>query len=169
MIKGPWCTLSGDKTRPGASLEDRCDIVLVYIVYGFYEASRLEVAKESTTSSHAVATTSSPKNQTKPQPSKKARSTLSISELLIRAHDKETKEQEISEKQKNKHRILGLDVDNVLPTGHKKYNTRDPAPIRKRQNERTKRDSVKNKYYSDNLDEYHLEGPKRRRKQNYTQ
>ena len=166
MIKGPWCTLSGEKTGSGVSLEDRCDIVLVFIVYGFCEASRLDVPKESTTPSQAVATISSPKKQTKAKPTKKARSTLSISGLLVRAHDKEIKEQEISEKQKNKHRILGLDVDNVLPTGHKKYNMREPTLIRQRQNERTKCGSVKNKYYSDNLDEYHLEGPKRRRKQN---
>ena len=165
-IKGPWCTLSGDKTRAGVSLEDRCDIVLVFIVYGFCEASKLDVDKESTIPSQIVATNSSPRKLVKPQPTKKARSTLSISELLVRAHDKEIKEWETIEKQKNKHRILGLNVDNVLPTGHKKYNTRDPVPMRKRQNERTKCDSVKNKYYSDNLDEYHLEGPKRRRKQN---
>ena len=57
-------------------------------------------------------------------------------------------------------------MDNVLPTGYKKYNTREPTPIRKRQNERTQCDSVKNKCYSENLDEFHLEGPKRRRKQN---
>ena len=97
---------------------------------------------------------------------KRVRSTMSISELLGKVHDEEIQEQEKREKQKNKHRILGLDVENVLPTGHKKYNTREPIPVRKRQNVRTKRDNVKNKYYSNNLDEYHLEGPKRRRKQN---
>ena len=91
---------------------------------------------------------------------------MSISELLGKVHDEEIQEQENREKQKTKHRTLGLDVENVLPTGHKKYNTREPIPVRKRQNMRTKRDNVKNKYYSDNLDEYHLEVPKRRRKQN---
>ena len=160
-LKGPWSTLNVVKTSAG-SIEDRCDIVLVYIVYGFCEATKIDIVVPSQTA--AVATDSSSKP--KARRPKKARSTLSITELLLNVHEKELKEQETIKKRKHKHQKLGLDDDNVLPTGYKKYNTREPTPVRKRQNERSKRDSVKNKCYSDNLDDYHLEGPKRRRKQN---
>ena len=160
-LKGPWSTLNVVKSSVG-SIEDRCDIVLVYIVFGFCEATKIDIVVPSQTVT--VATDSSTKPKTR-RP-KKARSTLSITELLSNVHEKELKEQETIQNRKHKHRKLGLDEDNVLPTGYKKYNTREPTPVRKRQNERTKRDSVKNKCYSDNLDDYHLEGPKRRRKQN---
>ena len=169
-ISGPWCTLNVTNAGSSTALEDRCDIVLVFIVYGFCEAGRLDKSTTAETPSQMVATANSTaikaNAQGKLSVSKKARSTQSMSELLLKAQDKELKEQELRKKQKTKHRKLGLDTDNVLPTGYKKYNTREPTPVRKRQNERTKRDSVKNKNYSDNLDEYQLEPPKRRRKQN---
>ena len=168
-ISGPWCTLNVTNTGSSTALEDRCDIVLVFIVYGFCEASRSDKSTAKEIPSQTVATVSSPgtHQNVKEQPlvSKKARSTQSISELLLKAHDKELQDQELRKKQNSKHRKLGLDVDNVLPAGYKKYNTRESTPFQKRQNERTKRDNVKNKNYSDNLDEYHLEVPKRRRKQ----
>ena len=161
-LNGPWSTLNVVNTgETGGSLENRCDIVLVYIVYGFCEAIKVEPVTPSQTV--AVATPSSLTTKAKP---KKARCTLSISDLVVNAHEKELKERETRDKQKHKQRKLGLSDENVLPMGHKKYNTRDPTPVRKRQNERTKRDSVKNKCYSDNLDDFHLEVPKRRRKQN---
>ena len=158
-LTGPWSTLN--VVKMGGSLENRCDIVLVYIVYGFCEAIKTDTVSPSQTV--AVATASSVMQKEKP---KKARCTLSISDLVVNAHEKELKEQEVREKQKHKQKKLGLSDENVLPTSYKKYNTRDPTPIRKRQNARTKRDSVTNKCYSDNLDDFHLEGPKRRRKQN---
>ena len=159
-LSGPWSTLNVVKTGSGGSLEDRCDIVLVYIMYGFCEAIKTDTALPSQTVAVATVSPTKPKTKATIQRPKKAHSTLSISELLVNVHEKELKEQETCDKQKHKHRILGLDEENVLPTGHKKYNTREPTPVRKRQNERTKRDSVKNKCYSDNLDDYHLEGPK---------
>ena len=168
-IRGPWCTLNVTNTGSNAALEDRCDIVLVFIVYGFCEATRSDKSTAKEIPSQTVATVSSAgihqNVKEKPSVSKRARSTQSISELLLKAHDKDLQDQELRNKQNTKHRKLGLDVDNVLPAGYKKYNTRESTPLRKRQNERTKRDSVKNKNYSDNLDEYHLEAPKRRRKQ----
>ena len=46
-IGGPWCTLNGTKngTSSSTSLEDRCYIVLVHIVYGFCEASKIDTPK----------------------------------------------------------------------------------------------------------------------------
>ena len=160
-LMGPWSTLNMVKTA--GSLENRCDIVLVYIVYGFCEAVKIDTSLPSPSQTITVATASPVKTKAKTQ---NARCTLSISDLLVNVHEKELKEQEALDKQKQKQRKLGLSEENVLPTGHKKYNTRDPTPMRKRQNERTKRESVKNKCYSDNLDDFHLEAPKRRRKQN---
>ena len=134
-LSGPWSTLNVVKT--GGSLEDRCDIVLVYIVYGFCEAIKTDTASPSQTV--AVATASPVTTKVKP---KKARCTLSISDLVVNAHKKELKEQEARDKQKHKQRKLGLSDENVLPTGHKKYNTRDPTLVRKRQNARTKSRTV---------------------------
>ena len=162
-LSGPWSTLKVVNTV--GSLENRCDIVLVYIVYGFCESVKIDTASPSPSQTVAVATASTAMTKKKEKP-RKAHCTLSISDLLVNAHEKELKEQEARDKQKHKQRKLGLNDENVLPTGHKKYNTRDPTPVRKRQNARTKRENVKNKCYSDNLDDFHLDGPKRRRKQN---
>ena len=132
-ISGPWCTLNVTNTGSSTSLEDRCDIVLVFIVYGFCEASRSDTSTTKETPSQTVATVSSPDQQLnvkeKPFVSKKVRSTQSISELLLRAHDKELQDQELRKKQNTKHRKLGLDLENVLPAGYKKYNTRESTPL----------------------------------------
>ena len=57
-------------------------------------------------------------------------------------------------------------MSNVLPEGHKNYNTRTNTPLRCRQSPKPQRDTRKNKSYSNSIDEFHLEGPvKWRRKQ----
>ena len=85
------------------------------------------------------------------------RKTVSITDLLERVQTEGTIAKKVSGR---------VDTSNVLPEGHKNYNTRTNTPLRRRQSLKPQRDNRTNKNYSDNVDEFHLDRPaKRQRKQ----
>ena len=156
-IKDPWCTVITGEKGVSPEVENNCDIVLVYATFGFYEAQCVNpVQTETAQPSHAVATASPGKTSKSVKKSTK-RTTVSITDLLEKVQTDRTISKKVSGR---------VDTANVLPEGHKNYNTRINTPLRRRQSLKPQRDNLKNKNYSDSLDEFHLEGPiKRRRKQ----
>ena len=164
----PWCTMESTKAGSNSSLEEKCDIVLIYMTYGFCEATKTKPSQTVETPSQTVATSSTAaktKSTTTKKITSKVRTTTSIKDLLDKAQEKEKREKELElQKKLNK---TGINKRNLLDDGPRQYNTREPNPMRTRYNERSKRGNVRNKNYSDNIDDYHLDCPqKRRRKQN---
>ena len=133
-----WSTLNLKSTRP---LEQLCDIVLVYRNNGFCEA----IKKDST----EVATPSIPKKQ--------KRKTVSITEVLTDANDREDTAfvNKVSAQ---------LSTSNILPEGPRIRNIRDHVPLRRRSSTRSQCETQKNRNYSENIDNNHLELPKRKKK-----
>ena len=133
-----WTTLCMKTT---ISLDQLCDIVLVYRNNGFCEAIR----KMSTD----VATPSIPKKQ--------KRKTTSIKDILEEAKEREdsTVVNTVSAQ---------VSAINILPDGPRYRNTRDPIPLRRRSSSRSQRDTQKNRNYSDNIDVNQLDQPSHKRK-----
>ena len=123
-IKDPWCTINISKTGPITAIEEKCDIVLVFLTFGFTEAQHVKSSQTETVKpSQNVAMVSSAKTT---EPLKKAnkRCTVSITDLLERVQNEGTISKKVSGR---------VDMSNVLPEGHKNYNTRTNTPLRCRQ------------------------------------
>ena len=146
-----WSTMDYKSIRPGAPLEDMCDITLVYRVNGFCEATRIEKQQTKKPETSTSVATSSP-GRIRATPEKSTRKTTSISELLQTVHEK-SKSNEINKVSAK------LSEDNILPDGPRTRNTREPNPLRKRSSKHPVRDTRRNKNYSDNIDNNHLDPP----------
>ena len=119
-IQDPWCTVNTREKGVSPDVENKCDIVLVYATFGFYEAQCVKPSQtEMAQPSQDVATVSSTKT---PKPIKKPtkRSTVSITDLLEKVQTDGTISKKVSGR---------VDSANILPEGHKNYNTRTNAPL----------------------------------------
>ena len=113
-----WNTMDLNSIRPGTRVDLICDILLIYRLNGFCEATRTE--NESNTARLSdevnVATTSS----TSGKPNRKQRKTASIIELLNTANNKDQQVNKVSAQ---------VSEENILPDGPRTRNTRDPTPL----------------------------------------
>ena len=154
-----WSTMDPKSIKPGAPLEDMCDITLLYHMNGLCEATRIDKQStkepETLQSNVTVATPSTRRNPGKLD--KTTRKTTSISELLKAAS--------VSGKSEGINTVSAkLSEDNILPEGPRTRNTRDPNPFQRRSSKRPMRETHINKNYSDNIDNNHLDLPQRKRK-----
>ena len=156
-INNPWCTMKTDGIELTPDGENECDIVLVFGTFGFYEAEISNPSQTKSASSSQTVAAASSTSVNRGNPKTPQRKTVSITDLLERVQAAGTVAKKVSDR---------VDTSNVLPEGHKNYNTRTNTPFRRRQSLKPQRDNRKNKNYSDNVDEFHLERPvKRQRKQ----
>ena len=156
---GTWSTMDPASIRPSAPLDEMSDITLIYQMNGFCEAIKVCDTDSNKTDKHVAPHSTKTTNQVK-----KTRVTTSISDLLKSA-DKKEQSSGTKSKPKQINKVSArLSEDNILPDGLRTRNTREPNPFRRRSSKRPLRDTHKNKNYSDNIDDNHLDSPKKKRR-----
>ena len=120
-ITVPWCTAKTGEAGVTPKIESECDIILVFGTFGFYEAQSVNTS-QTVKPSQSVAAVSS-KKENRVQNVTPKRKTASITNLLEQVQTEGTIAKKLSGR---------VDASNVLPDGHKNYNTRTNNPLRRR-------------------------------------
>ena len=126
-----WSTMDPTSIKPGAPLEEMCDITLMYHVNGFCEAKKADTQLvEGPKSRPKKSNVATPSTSTTPSKQNKTRKTVCISDLLNEANQKEKSETSQKERSEVVNTVSArLSEENILPDGPRMRNTRDPTPL----------------------------------------